>query len=545
MLRYLTRSSAVAAGVLVLLAAAAPLRPDDSLHRVWAVKDCRILVPGQPVVEKAVIVIRDGLIEAVGPNAAIPPDAEIIDGGKLTACPGFIDSLGTGFLKFPDEKFDAAKVLSGDYTDKDRGLTPEAEAVDFLNLTKSAIEKWNAAGFTAAQALSERGILIGRSTVFTLSVPDKTKSILVRAGGLGLGFTPAAVNAYPNSLMGVVALLRQTFGDAADYEMRQSRWRKEMKGLARPDDDPRLALLADFAAARKPVIFLCRNQYDIRRALALAADVKLDALIADLGGEAWQVLPELKAAKARVLCSVAFKAPGTSRPAQSGKDAREKAEKEIYPKNPARLAAAGIPFAFCSLGTDDPKSFSDGIAKAIEAGLSRSQAIEALTRTPAAFLGLDRALGTIEPGKIADFFLTAGEPLAKDAKIRFVFADGRRFELKEAKAKDGEKPTVNVSGRWELVIDGGTKVTVEFSQEEAALSGKMTTPYGIYDFSGGSVSGKDISFDMTMNAGGQSIDLYFSGSVEGETIRGSVAQGGQGSGEFTGKRIPGRMGGQR
>jgi hypothetical protein len=536
---------AAAAGALVLFAIGTNLRSDDSLHRVWAVKDCRVLNPGRPALEKAVIVVRDGLVEAVGPDVAIPADAEVIDGAKLTACPGFIDILGTAFLKMPDEKYDAAKALSGEYTDKDRGLTPEAEAFAFLNLAKPAIEKWNAAGFTAAQALPERGVLTGQAAVFALGLPDKAKAVLVRNAGLGVGFSPASVNAYPNSLMGVMALLRQSLLDAGDYEMRQTRWRKEMKGLARPDDDPRLALLGDFAAARKPVIFLCHNQYDIRRALALTAEAKLDAFIADLGDEAWQVLPELKAAGARVLCSVAFKAPGTSLASQSGREAREKAEKEVYPKNPARLAAAGIPFAFCSLGTDDPKSFVDGIAKAVDGGLPRERAIEALTRIPAAFLGLERALGSIETGKIADFFLSAGDPLTKDAKIRFVFTDGRRFELKEAKAKDGEKPAVNVSGRWECTIEGGLKVTAEFTQEDAALSGKMTTPFGAFDFSGGLVSGKDISFDMTINAGGQSIDLFFSATVEGETMRGSVVQGGQGSGEFTGKRIPGIAGGQR
>ena len=93
---------------------------------------------------------------------------------------------------------------------------------------------------------------------------------------------------------------------------------------------------------------------------------------------------------------------------------------------PGMTGAAGIPFAFCSLGTDDPKSFVDGIAKAVDGGLPRERAIEALTRIPAAFLGLERALGSIEPGKIADFFLSAGDPLTKDAKIRFVFTDGRR-----------------------------------------------------------------------------------------------------------------------
>jgi 3D (Asp-Asp-Asp) domain-containing protein len=67
----------------------------------------------------------------------------------------------------------------------------------------------------------------------------------------------------------------------------------------------------------------------------------------------------------------------------------------------------------------------------------------------------------------------------------------------------------------------------------------MTTPFGVFDFTGGSVSGNQIDFEMNISVGGQQIDLYFSASVEGDTMRGTVVQGSQGSSEFTAKRIPG------
>jgi hypothetical protein len=346
---------------------------------------------------------------------------------------------------------------------------------------------------------------------------------------------------YPNSLMGVNAYLKQALTDAVYFDRALSRWLKEMKGLTRPEYSPNLEALASYAASAKPVIFLCRNQNDVRRSLSLAAEYKLDYFIADLGGEAFEVIPELKEAKARVLCTVAFKAPGSSLYAQQGKAEREKAEKEIYPKNPARLAEAGLPFAFSSLGTDDPKSFAEGIQKAVDAGLPKEKALEALTKTPAAFFGLDRALGTIEPGKIANVVLAEGELLVKEAKVRAAFADGRHFELKEAKPGEGEKPTVNVTGKWEMSLEGGMgmKLTVDFVQEEAALSGQMTTPFGVFEFTGGVVSGNTISFEMNVSVGGQDLDLFFSGTVEGERMTGSVVQGGAGTSEFTARRIPG------
>jgi Amidohydrolase family len=516
------------------------LRSEQDLHRVWAVKDARIVTLGGLPIEKGTVLIRDGLIEAVGAGIAIPKDAEVIDGAKLSVYPGLTDGLGQSLLKLPEEKIDQSRISSGQFTDKDRGITPGLSAFEYINLGKAAIEKYHKLGFTAAQVMPDRGLLTGLSALFCFSDPDKNKTLLLKDVCLGIGYSPSNFTVYPNSLMGVQAYLKQALTDAIYYEQARSHWLKEPKGLARPGYDANLELLGDYAAARKPVIFLCRNQHDIRRSLAVAAEYKLSYFIADLGGEAFEVIPELKKAAARVLCTVAFKAPGSSVYAQRGKADRERADKEIYPKNPARLAEAGIPFAFSSLGTDEPKAFSEGIMKAVEAGLPKDKAIEALTRTPAAFFGLDRALGTIEPGKIANLVVTEGELLAKETKVRYAFADGTRFELKEAKPGEGEKPTVNVTGKWEMTLEGmGMKATVEFMQEEAALTGKMTLPFGAFEFTGGAVSGKTFSFEVTLSAGGQDIDLFVSGSVEGERMTGTVVQGGAGSAEFTAKRIPG------
>jgi len=518
-----------------------PLRSGQDLHHVWAVKDARIVTLAGPPIEKGILVIRDGLIEAVGAAIPIPKDAEVIDGAKLTVYPGLMDGLGQSLLKLPEEKMDMTRISSGDFTDKDRGITPGLAAFDHVNLGKAVFEKYHKLGFVAGHVMPDRGVFTGRSALFSFSDPDKNKALLLKDVCLGIGFSPSNFLVYPNSLMGVHAYLKQALTDAVYFDQASSRWLKEMKGLTRPEHSPNLEALAGYATAAKPVIFLCRNQHDVRRSLSLAAEYKLNYFIADLGGEAFEVIPELKMAKARVLCTVAFKAPGSSLPAQKGKAERERAEKEIYPKNPARLAEAAIPFAFSSLGTDDPKAFAEGIQKAIEAGLSKEQALEALTKTPATFLGLDRALGTIEAGKIANVVLVEGELLVKETKVRYVFADGNRFELKEAKPGEGEKPTVNVSGKWEMTIEGGMgmKLTVDFVQEEAALSGKMTTPFGVFDFTGGAVSGNNLSFEMNVSVGGQDIDLFFSATVEGERMRGSVVQGGAETSEFTAKRIPG------
>lgn len=516
-----------------------PAGADENLHGVWAIKDCRLAAPGRTVLPRATVIIRDGLIEAVGPDIAIPADAEIIDAGKLTLHPGLIDILGQALLKLPEEKFDAARYAAGEFTDKDRGLTPEVKAFDFAVLGKSFLEKHHKLGLTAVQALPTKGVLTGQASLFSLSSEDKNKALLLKDTWLGLGYAPASFMVYPNSLMGVVALLRQEFADTFHYAANAALWAKDPRGIGRPEYNLRREILREYAAGKKPVVFFCGNQHDIRRSLVLAAEWKLDYFICDLGSEAQLAVPELKKAGARVLCTVAYKAPITSLRNQMGKAEREKAEKEFYPKNASVLAAAGIPFAFSSIGADDVKSFMEGIQKAMEAGLAPDKALEALTATPAAFLGLSRALGGIDTGQIANLVLVEGDPLAKEPKVRTVFADGRHFDFTKPKAAGGEKPTVNVAGHWEISIpDAGLNLTADFVQEEGDLSGKISTPFGIFDFTGGTVSADQIYFEMSISAGGQDIDLYFSATVTGDTMRGTAIQGAEGSAEFTGKRNP-------
>ena len=515
------------------------LHGEENLHKAWAIKDCRIVSRGGVTVEKGIVLIRDGLIEGVGASVSIPASAEVIDGSKLTVYPGFIDALNQSLLKFPEEKFDPSKVYTGQFTDKDKGITPELGAFDYFQIGKADLEKYHKSGLTAVQVLPQKGILTGQSAFFSLSDPDKNVALILKDNLLGVGFSPAGFLVYPNSLMGVVAFIRQEFSDSAYFKMHQGRWFSEMRGISRPIYNSRHEILSRYVSGNKPVVFLCRNQHDIRRALELSREFKLDFFICDQGNESFQVIPELKEAKARVLCAVDFKVPSTSIHAQKGKEEKERAEKEIYVKNPTRMAEAGIPFAFTSLGTDDPKSFSEGIQKAVENGLPADWALEALTSVPAKFFGLDKALGSVEPGKIANLVLLEGEIFSKEAKVRHVFADGRKFELKEAKLKEGEKPEVNVSGRWEISIEGaGLTLTVDFSQEEAFLTGKMTTPFGIFDITEGSVSGKEIYFEMIISVGGQDIDLYFTAHVDGDRMTGTVIQGTEGSTEFTGKRVP-------
>src|SRR5215211_1790326 len=114
---------------------------------VFAVRDARVVVEPGKVLDKATVVIRDGLIEAVGPDVKVPPDALVIDGKDLTVYAGFIDALSHwGFdpalrrseIGPPAEEDYASEALAATKPDNRKGITPEFTVATALKMDEDA-----------------------------------------------------------------------------------------------------------------------------------------------------------------------------------------------------------------------------------------------------------------------------------------------------------------------------------------------------------------------------------------------------------------------
>jgi len=150
---------------------------------------------------------------------------------------------------------------------------------------------------------------------------------------------------------------------------------------------------------------------------------------------------------------------------------------------PADIAAvkvheAGIPFGFATLGAETGK-IRENLRRIVAAGLSEDDALAALTTTPAALLGLDRSLGTVEPGKMANLVVTDGPYFDEDSRVRLVFVDGARFEIEEEKDFDPDAEAV-VTGTWDyrIVVDADTQTGTMTITDDGGLSGSLVDPGG-------------------------------------------------------------------
>jgi imidazolonepropionase-like amidohydrolase len=402
----------------------------------YAIRNCRIVSMAGPVVEKGTIVIRDGLVESLGPadKIKLPEDAEIIEAEGLTAYPGLISAHTNLFIEIPQAQAEPSPFEFGPEAQQPPQEDkyppgPGLMVYDQLKPKRTAMESFHKAGITAVLVAPARGIFQGQSLLLSLNGEKLEPMVVKNPFALHINFTTER-RAYPSSLMGTIAHIRQSFMDAEYYAARKAQYEKILIGMKRPEYDPRLEALIPFVKDKRPVVFQCNNLEDIKRALRIIDEFKLNALLSG-ANEAWRVADVLKNTTVPLLVTLDFRPPMTSQYSSQGEELRKKAEAEIYPANAAALAKAGLRFALTSFGLADGAAFTKNVLAAIKAGLPRDEAIRALTVQPARTLGLDRQLGTLEPGKIANVVLTRGELFGEKMQTVKVFVDGLLFNYEE------------------------------------------------------------------------------------------------------------------
>jgi imidazolonepropionase-like amidohydrolase len=413
----------------------------------WAITGARIEPVSGPAIATGTVVIRNGLIVAVGASVPVPADARQIDGAGLTVYPGFIDAYGT--LGMPAAGAapgagaaaaqTAARRPSAPNSTYGPGLQSEVSAVAELEPTATSFTAARGAGFTAALTAPSAGVFRGRSAVISLR-EGRPADIVVRAdvaqhlgyarGGGGGG---GGGGGYPGALMGVFAQLRQQLLDAQTWRDQQAAYARNPRNLARPAHDPSLEALQPVLAGTQPVVIQANTAREITRALDLAREFNLKPIIAG-GREAWKVTDRLRAANAPVLLDIDMPrrtAPTGGRSATSADDPPESMQtlrsRVEAPLAPGKLDGAGVRFAMISNG--DFTDFAANLRRAVAGGLSKERALRAITLEPATLLGVADRLGSIEAGKIANLTIVSGDLFAEGGRVTQLFIDGTRYEL--------------------------------------------------------------------------------------------------------------------
>jgi len=559
-------SLALVASLFVgLVASGAPplrvARAQRSAIDTYAITGARIVPVSGAEIARGTVVIRGGLIAAVGANVAAPADARVIDGTGLTVYPGLIDAntnlgmpasqqprpaTGGGAAAFLAAQAQPTPAVSSPNSSQPVGLQPEILASDVVRPGGDQIEAARGAGLTAALTAPREGIFMGQSAVINLAGETPQQMIVRSPVALHVGFTPLRAGTYPGSLLGVFAAIRQMMLDAQRYREANAVYEKNPRGIRRPDQDKSLAALMPVLSRQMPVVMYADRQRDIERALDLAQEFNLRLIIAG-GAESWRVAERLAAAKVPVLLSLNYPRRTTAETPEADPDpVRVLRERVDAPKTAGRLAAAGVRFAFQSGGLSNMNDYLGNVSKSLDNGLARDEAVRALTLRPAEILGVADQLGTIEVGKIANLTVTRGDLLARDRRITHVFIDGRPVDLKPVPATPaaGGQTRSMASGTWTLRVqlEGQPErsLTLTLQQETERLSGSIQGDLGSAQIANASVGAAgDIKFTVPITTGTQTTEATFTGTISGNEMRGTVTTVGTGSGTFNGTRAGG------
>jgi hypothetical protein len=530
-----------AATLLIFFSAAPTLHAQGGEPQYFAIRGAKVVPVSGPPMENATVVISRGIITAVGKDATIPPDAWVIEGKGLTVYPGLFDSFtDVGIPSAPPAGGEGGPRRSQEAArgPEDRPMsTPWRSGADEASLSDKRIETWRSAGFTTVVSAPKGGIFPGQAAVLDLAGERAGDLVVKTPVAIPLGFQTSGGfgGGFPNSIMGVLAYIHQVWLDTEWSTKTQAIYEKNPRSMARPRYDRTEAALADALEDHALILIPANNAVQLRRALELVDRWHVTGAI--YGGQmAYEVAPEIAAKKIPVLVNLKWPEAEKDADPEDKPSFRTLQFRDRAPSAPAALAKAGVKFALYSGGITAPKDILKAAKKSIDAGLAPDAALRALTLSPAEIFGVADRLGSIENGKIANLTITDGDIFEEKTKIKLVFVDGHRFEVREPE-KPKDPPKGDITGKWKLSFtspEGAEESTADLTMDkDGTISGTTTGKRGTAAIVSGYLSVDKFSFTINIPIEGSPTDVTFSGTFDGTSLKGNIGVMGM-SLDFTG-----------
>ena len=486
---------------------------------VHALTNARIVTAPGRVLERGTLVIRDGVIEAVAANAPVPRDARVWDLAGRTLYPGFIDPYTNVGMRDSLIASDTATTRGAVYWNPQVRSYIDAVS-DFSANDEARPRTLRSAGFTVAMVVPQLGLFRGQTAAVSLG-SGTVAGRVIREGiahSASLNRDNRVGNVYPTSAMGGIAFIRQTLLDAGWHAQARAAYDRAPAGLRRPESNAALASLGPVLRKERPIIFETRSPEEILRVLAIGQEFPIDIWLRGSGAE-YQMASEIAKVKVPLLLPLNFPAaPSVARPVEAlNVSLGDLRHWYLAPENPARLAAAGVEFAFTSDGTRNPADFLANLRSAVSRGLSRDVALGALTTVPARYMGITRTHGSLEPGKVANVVVAQGDLFESGSRLETVWVDGEPFEI-------GAAPGVDTRGRWRIAATGAERLegTLTLSGSREQLSGTFAGQGAQARLTTARVGGQTPQIDMAFpgDAIGHEGIIRLTGSATATELRG-------------------------
>ncbi len=532
---------------------------------IYAITNVRIVTAPGESIEQATIVLRDGLIEAVGQDVAAPVDAEIIEGQEgWTVYPAFIDAAthhgvkeeqrsgGSGAPSGPA----AALARLAQAPEKPPGaphelaaVRPERSVIDGLDWDRDAADRHRKLGFAIVHSLPRSGVFRGRSAILALGDSEVRRQILRDrfAQVVALESSGFGSRDYPTVKIGALAAFRQALLDARRQALWEERFEANPVGLQRPEYRSSDEALHEVLSQATPVVFVALSDLDHDRFGQLSREFGLRGMVLSQGCR--ESVVRLKASGLPVLLPLSFpKKPPVDDDEELEATSLETLQEYLAaPRLPGRLAEDGVTFALTGDPGGSNSDFFKNLSRAVAEGLTPDRALAALTVEPARLLGLSEIAGTLEAGKLANLLVVEGDLFTEKPELRYVFVDGRDYEMEKKESKGDPNAQVDPRGVWEItsrVMGRANESKWHIQGSPGAYTGYAEGASGRRDFESVVLEGNALTVRLPTPGATLEITVVITGDqLEGdssfETPRGSMTI------TLEGKRISGPEGGRR
>lgn len=421
----------------------------DTRPGMFAFTNATIVVNSNQTLTNATLLVKGQTIQAVGSGLAVPKGYVIIDVKGKFIYPSLVDAF-TGY-GLPEAVVQPRGARQSVFVSTKKGaygwneaIRPETQVKNIFSVDSKKADELRKAGFGSVNVINRDGIARGISAAVTLNDGADNTIFLKDQTAANYSFSKGtSSNDYPTSLMGSIALLRQTYYDSHWYGKQKEEYNISLEEFGKQQNIPQLFEVDGWA--------------NILRADKIGKEFGKQYIIKSTGDE-YQRIQEVKATGASLIIPLNFpKAYDVEDPSEARNLtlAQMKAW-EMAPANAAALEKAGIKFALTSFGLENTRDFWANIRLAIEKGLTEKQALQSITEIPASLLGISDKVGSLEKGKVANFLISSDNLFKKENIIFENWVQGKRFIINKIDVTD-------IRGNYNLNIDGLSALTLKIT----------------------------------------------------------------------------------
>ena len=424
----------------------------DTRPGMFAFTNATIVVNANQTLTNATLLIKGQTIQAVGTGVAVPKGYVIVDLKGKFIYPSLIDAFSNyGISEVPAQARGFGGQRQSIFVSTKKGaygwneaIRPETYVKNIFSVDTKKADELRKVGFGSVNVISRDGIARGVSSAVTLNEGADNSVILKDQTAANYSFNKgSSANDYPTSLMGSIALLRQTYYDAQWYGKQKDEYNISLDEFGKQQTIPQ--------------IFEVDGWQNVLRADKIGKEFGKKFIIKS-GGDEYQRIKEVKATGASLIIPLSFpKAYDVEDPAEARNVTLAQMKGwELAPTNPAVLEKAGVNFALTAFGLENTRDFWTNIRTAIENGLTEKQALLSVTTIPANLLGISDKVGSLEKGKVANFLISS-DNLFKNGNIIFEnWVQGKRFIVNKMDVSD-------VRGTYNLNVDGVGALTLKIT----------------------------------------------------------------------------------